>query len=54
MARRLVIIGAMVLVLRGSVAQLVIATVMCAVYLLLQTEASPFEDIGGATYDLIC
>ena len=47
MARRLFLIGVMVLVMRGSVTQLVIATVMCAVYLLLQTEASPFEDIGG-------
>jgi hypothetical protein len=52
MARRLFLIGVMVLILRGSVTQLVIATVMCAVYLLLQTEASPFEDIGGATLRL--
>jgi hypothetical protein len=55
MARRLFLIGVMVLVMRGSVTQLVIATVMCAVYLLLQTEASPFEDIGGGSRcGLIC
>jgi hypothetical protein len=46
MVRRLVLVGVMVLVSRGSVTQLVIATVLCAVYLLLQTEASPFEDLG--------
>jgi hypothetical protein len=48
MARRLVLVGVMVLVSRGSVTQLVIATVLSAVYLLLQMQASPFEDLGGA------
>jgi hypothetical protein len=48
MARRLVLVGVMVLVSRGSVTQLVIATVLCAVYLLLQQQASPFADLGGA------
>jgi hypothetical protein len=47
MARRLVLVGVMVLVSRGSVTQLVIATVLSAVYLLLQMQASPFEDLGG-------
>jgi hypothetical protein len=48
MARRLVLVGVMVLVSRGSVTQLVIATVLCAVYMMLQMQASPFEDLGGA------
>jgi ABC-type Co2+ transport system permease subunit len=34
------------------VTQLVIATVLCAVYLLLQMQASPFEDLGGTCLGL--
>jgi hypothetical protein len=46
MVRRLVLVGVMVLVSRGSVSQLVIATAVCAVYLLLQMQVAPFESLA--------
>jgi hypothetical protein len=46
MVRRLVLVGVMVLVLRGSVSQLVIATAVCAVYLLLQMQVAPFKSLA--------
>ena len=44
MSRRLVLVGVMVLVYRGSVTQLVLATVFCAIYLTIQMEVRPSED----------
>ena len=42
-------VGAMVLVLRGSVTQLVIGTVFCLAFTMLQTQAGPFE-LSGDDY----
>ena len=39
MLRRVVLIGVMVLVLRGRVTQLVIANILCLIFLLLQMQA---------------
>ena len=46
MLRRVVLVGIMVLVLRGQITQLVIGTVFSLVYLLLQTQAGPYRDSG--------
>ena len=44
MARRVVLVGIMVLVWRGSITQLVLATVLNQIFLLLQMQSGPFRD----------
>ena len=44
MFRRLLLVGIMVLVLRGQLTQLVISTVFCLMYLLIQMQAQPYRD----------
>lgn len=46
MSRRLVLVGIMVLAWRGSVVQLVLASVFCLVYLQLQLQAGPYRSLG--------
>ena len=46
MGRKLFLVGIMVTVERGSVTQLVVGTVFSAVYLLLQVQVGPYEDLG--------
>ena len=46
MFRRVLLVGIMVLVQRGTLSQLMYATVFSLVYLLLQMQAGPFVDTG--------
>ena len=46
MTRRLVLVGLMMNVSRGTVMQLVIGNVFCTVYLCIQMQVSPFIDLG--------
>ena len=43
MFRRVLLVGLMSIVLEGSIVQLVIATLFCIFYLILQLQAKPFE-----------
>lgn len=45
MTRRLVLVGLMVL-LQGSMLQIIIGTVLSAIFLLFQVQASPFKSMG--------
>ena len=44
MFRRVFLIGIMVLVMRGSIMQLVISNMYCLAHLLLQMQAGPFNN----------
>ena len=44
MLRRVMLVGVMVLVLRGSVTQLILGTIIVLAYLLLQMQSSPYKD----------
>jgi len=46
MFRRLALVGIFVLIKRGSIVQLVVGVVFCAVWLLLQMQAAPFRHLG--------
>lgn len=52
--RRLCLVGIFILIRRGSITQLVIGTVFCAVYLLLQVHCSPFSCIAICGTILVC
>ena len=43
MFRRVLLVGLMSIVLEGSIVQLVIATLFCIFYLILQLQAKPFR-----------
>ena len=47
MLRRLVLVGLFVLIERGSVTQLIYATVYCLVHLLVQLQAAPYKSLGN-------
>ena len=45
MARRLFVVGIFILIDRGSITQLIIATIFSAAYLLLQVQAAPYREM---------
>ena len=54
MVRRLVLVGFFVLLRRGSMEQLILALLVCLVYLLVQTQASPYRKADDNTLAICC
>jgi hypothetical protein len=46
MLRRLCLVGIFVLIKRGSLVQLIIGGASCAIFMLVQTQAAPYRDLG--------
>ena len=46
MVRRLVLVGFFVLVNRGSIVQIVLGSIFCAIYLLMVMQAGPYKESG--------
>ena len=54
MLRKAVLVGVMVVVDRGSVTQLVVGTIFCITYLLIQLQVNPYNDLGDDFFAASC